>query len=86
MNEQGRNPVWQRDEVESPCVKVCVIHPQAGICAGCHRTLAEIAAWSAMSATERRSIMDALPARADLLRQRRGGRAGRRAMTGQPAS
>lgn len=86
MNRQRRNPVWQRDEVESPCVNICVIHPRAGICAGCHRTIEEIAAWSAMPAPERRRIMDELPERAALLRQRRGGRAGRRAAPDQPAS
>ena len=67
------NELWRRDEPESPCVKVCVMHP-AGVCAGCLRTLDEIGGWSSMSAAERRAVMDALPARAPLLRKRRGGR------------
>ncbi|MHB1827548.1 MAG: DUF1289 domain-containing protein [Steroidobacteraceae bacterium] len=33
----------------SPCVKVCSLD-ERGYCAGCLRTLAEIAGWSAMSA------------------------------------
>ncbi|WP_296765058.1 DUF1289 domain-containing protein [Sediminimonas sp.] len=68
---------WKRDEVESPCVRVCVIHPQAGLCAGCLRTADEIASWSRLTPEERRTIMADLPARAPLLKKRRGGRAAR---------
>jgi predicted Fe-S protein YdhL (DUF1289 family) len=68
---------WKRDEVESPCVRVCVIHPQAGLCAGCLRTADEIASWSHLTPEERRTIMADLPARAPLLKKRRGGRAAR---------
>ena len=70
--------VWQRDEADSPCVRICVVHPQARICIGCHRTVEEIARWSRMSASERHAINAALPGRAHLLKgKRRGGRAGR---------
>ena len=54
--------VWTRAEIESPCVKVCVIHPEARICAGCHRTIEEIGGWSRMTSEERRRIMGELPA------------------------
>ena len=70
-------PVWKREEIESPCVRVCVVHPEAKICTGCYRTTDEIARWSKMTAEERREIMNALPARAPMLRKRRGGRAAR---------
>ncbi|MDR9427546.1 MAG: DUF1289 domain-containing protein [Salibaculum sp.] len=69
--------VWRRDEVESPCIQVCVVHPEARICTGCHRSLDEIATWSRLSPEARRAIMADLPGRADLLRVRRGGRAAR---------
>ena len=69
--------VWQRDEVESPCVKICVIHPEAKICAGCFRTTDEIALWGRMSPEERRDVLATLPARAPQLGGRRGGRAAR---------
>ncbi|KAA0916608.1 DUF1289 domain-containing protein [Aquicoccus porphyridii] len=69
--------IWKRDEVESPCIKVCVFHPEAQICTGCHRTLDEIARWSRMSADQRRAVMNELPDRASLLRKRRGGRSAR---------
>ncbi|KNX41943.1 hypothetical protein ROTO_15450 [Roseovarius tolerans] len=68
---------WQRDEVESPCVRVCVVHPEARICTGCLRSIEEITRWSKMSGTERREVMAALPDRAGLLKKRRGGRAAR---------
>lgn len=68
---------WKRDEIESPCVNICVLHPDAKICTGCNRTGDEIARWSRMTAEERRSIMDELPSRTKLLRKRRGGRASR---------
>ena len=25
---------WKRDEVDSPCVKLCVVHPEERICVG----------------------------------------------------
>ncbi|MDZ7904861.1 MAG: DUF1289 domain-containing protein [Cypionkella sp.] len=69
--------VWKREEVESPCVKICVIHRASQLCIGCYRTGAEIAAWGAMDAKARRDLMKQLPARAGQLTQRRGGRAAR---------
>lgn len=68
---------WVRNEVESPCVKICVVHPEARVCTGCLRSIDEITRWIKMSPDERREIMEALPDRAGLLRKRRGGRAGR---------
>ncbi|MEZ5723220.1 MAG: DUF1289 domain-containing protein [Paracoccaceae bacterium] len=61
----------------SPCVNVCVIQPETGLCIGCLRNRDEIAAWARLDNAERRAIMDSLPARAPLLAKRRGGRAGR---------
>jgi len=73
MNDQ----VWKRDEVDSPCVQICVVHPEERICTGCLRTIDEIARWSRMAPEERRAVMDELPTRAPRLRKRRGGRAAR---------
>ncbi|MEW9921405.1 DUF1289 domain-containing protein [Marimonas sp. MJW-29] len=71
--------VWKREEVESPCVKICVVHPEARLCTGCLRTIDEITRWSRMSPVERREIMKHLPERVSQLRKRRGGRAARMA-------
>jgi predicted Fe-S protein YdhL (DUF1289 family) len=80
----GRTPdsaasdgVWTRQEIESPCVKICMIHPDAKICVGCYRTGAEIAAWSRMAPEERRTIMQQLDGRSGRLSRRSGGRRGR---------
>ncbi len=69
--------IWRREPVESPCIKVCVIHPDSRLCTGCLRTIDEITRWAAMSPDDRRSVMAALPSRAGQLTRRRGGRAGR---------
>jgi uncharacterized protein len=74
--------VWKRAEIESPCVKVCVIDPVSRLCLGCHRTIEEIAGWSAMTAEARSRLMAELPGRAPKP-VRRGGRSGRR---GGPAT
>ncbi|MGB1264874.1 MAG: DUF1289 domain-containing protein [Nereida ignava] len=70
-------PVWQRAEIESPCVNICVIHPETRLCTGCLRSIDEIGVWSSLSADARKNVMDDLPNRASLLKQRRGGRAAR---------
>jgi len=71
------DPIWQRDEIESPCIKICVIHPETRLCTGCLRSIDEIGAWSRLSPDARRAVMDDLPTRADQFKVRRGGRAAR---------
>ncbi len=71
-------PVWTRMEPQSPCVNICVIHPQEGICVGCYRTLTEIAQWAGMNDDMRRAVLAELPERKPRLKKRRGGRGGRR--------
>ena len=70
-------PIWSRMEPESPCVRICVLHPAEDICVGCYRTRDEIAAWSTMTPAERRAVMQDLPRRAPRVSRRRGGRAAR---------
>lgn len=52
-----------RDDVPSPCIKVCVMDDARGLCRGCLRTLNEIAAWSSMSAREKRDVLARLELR-----------------------
>lgn len=61
--------------ISTPCVKVCVIDPHSALCIGCGRTVAEIAAWTAMSEAERVAVMAGLGRRMELARSRasRGG-------------
>ena len=69
--------IWKRNEVDSPCVNICIIHPRANICTGCFRSIDEISSWSNMSEPERKGILKELPNRSSKLRVRRGGRAER---------
>ncbi len=72
-----KDEVWKRDEIQSPCVKLCVVHPEERICVGCLRSMEEIATWSRLSHEARAAVMADLPARAPRLTKRRGGRMGR---------
>jgi predicted Fe-S protein YdhL (DUF1289 family) len=48
----------------TPCIGVCELD-DAGLCRGCHRTVDEIASWSALGDAERTRIMnEVLPLRA----------------------
>jgi len=72
-----KDEVWMRDEIQSPCVKLCVVHPEERMCVGCFRTIEEISNWSRLTHEARAAVMDDLPARAPRLVKRRGGRQGR---------
>ncbi len=48
---------------DSPCIKVCTLDPETGLCMGCHRTLDEIAAWGGLSQERRSAINAQLPSR-----------------------
>ncbi len=49
--------------VASPCTQVCAIAEATGRCAGCQRTLAEIASWGALDDDAKRAVLALLPAR-----------------------
>ncbi|MEL6958574.1 MAG: DUF1289 domain-containing protein [Pseudomonadota bacterium] len=74
---ESSDHIWKRAEIESPCIKVCVIHPETRLCTGCLRSIDEIGAWSQMSADDRSAIMAELPSRKAGPVTRRGGRAAR---------
>lgn len=79
---QGMGPdvadeIWKRDEIQSPCVKLCVIHPEERLCVGCLRSIDEISGWSRLTHEDRACIMADLPSRAPRLQKRRGGRMAR---------
>ncbi len=72
--QDEKDEVWKRDEVDSPCVKLCVMQPSLGLCIGCYRNMDEIVNWSDMTAQKRQAIMQSLPDRAVLLQNRKRGR------------
>jgi hypothetical protein len=49
--------------IESPCNRVCVVHPTLGLCIGCGRSLDEIGRWIDFAPAERARIMAQLPSR-----------------------
>jgi predicted Fe-S protein YdhL (DUF1289 family) len=74
MKDQNIENLWKRDEIDSPCVKLCSIHPSERICVGCYRSMEEIGAWSSLSPEVRLDIMNELPSRSLRIQKRRGGR------------
>ena len=50
--------------IASPCIKICVMDAEQRYCAGCYRTLDEIARWGSMSDAEQAAVIAELPARA----------------------
>ncbi len=49
--------------VSTPCVKVCLLDPETGLCEGCGRTREEVARWGSLSEEERLGIMARLEER-----------------------
>ena len=42
--------------VPSPCISVCVINPNSGLCEGCLRTLEEVAVWGQLPSAQQREV------------------------------
>jgi predicted Fe-S protein YdhL (DUF1289 family) len=45
------------EDVPSPCVNVCQMHPQKHYCVGCLRTIEEIGNWLEMRNEEKREVL-----------------------------
>jgi hypothetical protein len=54
--------------IATPCVKVCVVDGESGLCMGCYRELSEVAAWARLTDEERARIMGELPGRRSRIR------------------
>jgi predicted Fe-S protein YdhL (DUF1289 family) len=50
--------------VPSPCISVCRMSADTGLCEGCFRSLEEIAAWGMQGDDERRALWQVLVQRA----------------------
>jgi uncharacterized protein len=46
-----------KNKAKSPCVDICKIDKNSGLCKGCLRTRQEIKGWKAASKSERREII-----------------------------
>ncbi|MEZ0238348.1 MAG: DUF1289 domain-containing protein [Methylophilaceae bacterium] len=49
--------------LSSPCIGVCRMDSEAGVCSGCLRTRDEIAAWSKMPDEQKRQLLQVLERR-----------------------
>lgn len=50
-------------DVASPCVNICQINADTGLCLGCLRTLDEIACWLEYSSTEKLAVLERIDER-----------------------
>ncbi|BBK40258.1 hypothetical protein STVA_02780 [Allostella vacuolata] len=50
-------------DIPSPCVGICRLDPDSGLCQGCWRTIGEISAWPRMDAPARLALLDELAGR-----------------------
>ncbi|KCZ96757.1 DUF1289 domain-containing protein [Hyphomonas sp. NPDC076900] len=58
----------QIEPIKSPCIKVCAVDGQTGLCLGCGRTLPEIGAWTRFSNEQRDTVIAQLPERIERLK------------------
>ncbi len=49
--------------VPSPCIKVCAIDRDTGLCRGCKRSLEEIRAWGSLGPEGKRALLEDLRSR-----------------------
>ncbi len=54
--------------IVTPCIKVCIVDGESGLCMGCYRTLTEVAGWTRLDDAERAAIMAELPGRPERVR------------------
>jgi predicted Fe-S protein YdhL (DUF1289 family) len=52
MNDPSAPPA----AIKTPCVKVCVVDGESGLCLGCYRTPAEVAGWARLTPAEREMV------------------------------
>ena len=50
-------------KLPSPCISVCQMDSEKGVCLGCFRTRGEIAAWRSMSEAEQIGLLEILSER-----------------------
>jgi len=52
-----------KEEVQSPCISVCTINEDTGLCVGCFRTIEEIEQWWDLPPAKQREIVEKASAR-----------------------
>jgi uncharacterized protein len=54
--------------IKTPCIKVCVVDGESGLCMGCYRRLSEVAQWARFTDAERDAILEDLAGRRSQIR------------------
>ena len=49
--------------LDSPCIDICQMDPESGLCVGCGRTIEEIANWSSYTNEKKKNILKQLKSR-----------------------
>ena len=57
--------ITAQTEVQSPCISVCCMSDNSGLCLGCFRTRDEIAGWSSAGDDSKRSVWKLIKHRMD---------------------
>ncbi|HEX4180858.1 MAG TPA: DUF1289 domain-containing protein [Caulobacteraceae bacterium] len=58
----------QGQTIVTPCIKICVVDGESGLCIGCFRSLPEVGRWGGMSDAERAEVMAGLADRRGRIR------------------
>ena len=61
------DPANDTGKVPSPCINICKMNPQSGLCEGCFRTIDEIVQWSTASEDRKRQVWVEIRRRQDAL-------------------
>ena len=56
------------DDIPSPCISICRINADTGMCEGCFRTLGEITGWSRSEPQEKRALWQTIGQRMNALK------------------
>lgn len=59
MSDPVEKPPGPPAPIKTPCIQVCVIDGESGLCLGCYRQLNEVAGWARLTDAERAAIMAA---------------------------
>ena len=68
MADMSERPSGPPAPIKTPCIKVCVVDGESGLCLGCYRQLQEVAGWARFTDDERAAIMADLPGRRSRIR------------------
>ncbi|MGE5649503.1 DUF1289 domain-containing protein [Noviherbaspirillum sp. UKPF54] len=63
------DPATDGAQTPSPCINVCRMNAQTGLCEGCFRTIDEIARWGTASNEFKRAVWDEIKRRQEQLFQ-----------------